>query len=240
MASLDNIEVFLDDTGFFHIVGYGDDTTAASLYNNYRAFEAVGKPTSSMSYRTMHINNTEFGSMIDDMTVTDNFVVFIGKSINPYISVQGSLGLGYTFYTFPKIDMFGNPPFHSQFFQTSTFVISAGGNEIEPTSNEPTYQSRPRIVHYKSDAVAVCSHRDNLVRAIFSTPNSFQFIPTQSFLVNRTFDLSPLLSGNNITMHWVSMACAPIIKNTDIDGFLYDASTQRYVVLHHYDFASNP
>ncbi len=79
LLTLDNIEVYHDTTGAIRIAGYGVYSYYALNVTLYRAFEAVGTPVAGMQYRTMDLWCAGPFADIADLTVTDNFVVYLSR-----------------------------------------------------------------------------------------------------------------------------------------------------------------
>lgn len=226
MATLENIEVFRDGSGYYHVAGYGKDAGISGA-NVYRAFEAEGRPTSTMDYRTLRIDCEMFGDKVVDMAVTDNFVVYLGQCMNSY----STEGYGLTLHAFPKFDMFGTPPYLTQFYQTVSYTYLAGDGRVN--CYDPIHSSRAKIVHSKKDEVAVCSYREDLAWTLLPS-NLVNYTITGVSLVNRTFDLSPLLVGSDIAMLSAARADLRATFVGDIVGFIYDPTTEHYAVLHSY------
>lgn len=216
MLTLDNIEVYCDPScNEIHVAGYGHSPTSS---NADMLFEAVGHPTTGMNYRTMQVPSTGWYPNIVDMTITQNYAVFLSQNMldGSYLS-----SIGVELYPFPKFAMFDTHPFTTDFFQFGG-TIYAGTMAMRHTN--PYYQ--PRIVHYDNDKVAVLSH--GIVTYISTV------LPSIGELSFHTFDLSPLSAGNHILMtsaHSVSLPNPNVYNIVDVQ---YDYGLLQYLVLHQY------
>ncbi len=233
---LENIEVFRESgAGKFHIAGYGRryGATTQSI-----AFEAIGMPF-SMRYRSLVLWEFSPSSDITDMAVTDNYVVFLGRDLDggcptPLLSH----GLAVTLHAFPKYNMFIMPLVPPYFFQTINVSYLNGCYAVE--NNDPYFNSKPKITHVDNDIVAVCSHRRDYLYdpSCFcipppSTPCGINPpTPTNTYLVLRTYDLSPLSSNNPITMQSVYAAELYAGEVNDVKKIVFDPMSKKYLVLH--------
>lgn len=226
LASLDNIEVYHSASGNeIHVAGYG---RRPSESKTDMVFEAVGLPTTGMSYRTMKITPSS-GLDVDivDMAITDNYAVFLSQVMYDYSSLYG---IGVELYPFPKYAMFDTPPFTSDFFQFAAVDYCPCHLQVYGLNIDPV--SFPCIVHSTEDKVSVCSH--NITNNV-TDPHA----PSSSSgeLAFRTFDLSPLSLSSPITMtaaHYIEL---PKPNLGDIVDLLYDRGQDCYLVFHQHEAA---
>lgn len=224
---LQNIEVFKKISNSYHIAGYGRD---ASL--DYVAFEAVGHPYTGMQCRTLLLEYDNSKSDILDMTVTDNYVVYLRHET--FRPCNPDFVHGLTLIPFEKYDMFNLPIDSAYFFQTSVF-LSYGGI-IYPENVEPAGYGSSNIVHTEGDIVAVCAYRrDNdflncylLSGNLCDCENAY----VRTYLTLRHYDMSPLASNRPVVM--TSAYAAQLVNGAtgSVPGFGYDNSKRCYVALH--------
>lgn len=242
LKSLDNIEISYAVRGDIHIAGYGDDL---GIPARYLAFEAVGNTVSGMQYRTLELNQ---GYDIVDMTLTDNYVVYMEHVQSDACTV--GFGIGIYLHPFPKYNMFDSPPYYYYYFETSDegytsyWVNGEGGNLVMisylyPLNDDPHYNVHPMMTQYEGDMIAVCSYRRDFNFAQISPPQSFpcggNLTRTNSYLALRMFDLSPLLTINPIQMTSASVAQLYSGECNSIDAFEYDNMSKHFVVLHRHE-----
>lgn len=132
LSDLADIEVYRDVNNYVHIAGVGSSSSSPLPHNI--GFEAFGTFPMGMKYRV-----ASFYTDVYDLTVTDNYVVYVGN----YDST------GVTLYSFPKNDIF-SPGLHP----SVCFPVSIIPQVIEPISPENL-----RIVHTIQDSVATISYR---------------------------------------------------------------------------------
>lgn len=233
LVSLDNIEVYLKDAKTYCVAGYGPESGGG-----YLAFEAIGDPLTSMSYRTLLLKYENNSYQIVDMTVTDNYVVYLGEVRSSFCDPH--YGYGITLYPFPKSDMFSLPLLADYFFHTTT--LTSLGSRIYPENMEPYWYSNPKIVTVENDKVAVCAHR----RDIDFMSCAEGFLPgtvpclcdyevrTNTYLALRTYDLSPLSSSQPIAMLSADAAELYPGEATMINDFKYSKKTGTFVALHYH------
>ena len=234
LQELKNIEVFRDQTGRIHVAGYGQH--AVSPYKQYYAFEAVGFPVSGMQYRTADLLNGGDWDEIRDMTVTDNFVVYM-ECMRTYPCYYNH-GYGIKLKAFPKNDMFSSTYFTEGFFQTITnqYRYADGCGHVVPENSDP-YTWEAKMVHVDEDRVAVCSYRydfDNT--GWYSTGCGLYdcgggIYPVKYYLAHRIYDISPILLNQPMVMTSAAVALLPG-QVSQIDCFLYDSDKETYIVQH--------
>ena len=246
LKSLDNIEIFHAVRGNIHIAGYGDDLGVPA---RYLAFEAVGNTVSGMQYRTLDLNQ---GYDIVDMTLTDNYVVYMEHVKSDACTV--GFGIGIYLHPFPKYNMFDSPPYSYYYFETtdeghtSYYIYDEDGNSVMlsylyPLNDDPYYSVPPIMTHYEGDMIAVCSYRRdfNFVQ-IFPPqlwPCGGNLSHTNTYLAFRTFDLSPLPGANPIQMTSASVAQLYPGVCKSIDALEYDNMSEHFVVLHRHESSLN-
>lgn len=217
METVDNIEVFRDVSGYVHIVGYGKTSTPPGAAGNYyRAFEAIGTLSGLFNWRTSAMWRYGIYSDIVDMTVTNNFVVFLG-----WERLLNSNGIGVTLHPFPKYNMLSSTTATAYYFQLSTYNFYP----FYPDYYDPI--SSPRITHCRGDNVSVCSYRND-IEPDGSTLNGTKY------LSHRIFDVSPCLGGLPVQMLSAATALMPGDVSSIVD-LNYDAYSDNYVVLHSHD-----
>ncbi len=220
MESVENIEIFRDLSGYVHIVGYGKTATppgAAGTY--YRAFEAIGNLPGLFNWRTSALWRYGIFSDILDMTVTDDFVVFLGweRASNYYD------GIGVTLHSFPKYNMLSSTTTTAYFFQLVTY------NYFPTTSDYYDPFSPPRITHSRGNNVSVCSYRKDI------DPSSSTGYGA-CYLSHWIFDVSPCLGGLPVQMVSAATVLMPGNVNSIVD-LEYDANSSSYVVLHSHELS---
>ena len=212
--SLENIEVYHDLSGTIHIAGYGTSSTPACT-SSYKAFEAVGSPVSGMQYR---VADLMCGTSMEDMVVTDDYVVYVSAS-----RVPGYYGLGVYMEPFPKYNMFATNLHSNFFFQHTGFIPVYCMSDYHPTVSDP--QSVLKATYIDSNKIAVITHRD--VYSHCPPPR----ITVSSSLALRTYDVSPLSLSNPIVMTSNAVVQLPYVSTCGIIGFEYDRPTKHYVAL---------
>ena len=231
---LDNIEVYHNPLGEICIAGYGLYDMPLSGWPYFRAFEAVGLPSSGMSYRTLDLI---YAGDIVDMAVTDNYVVYMNHDRNS--ACYNNNGIGVILQPFPKYGIFSSPPFQFTYLEsiTSTIRYPDGVHAyVTPDNDDPYYAAPPKMVHSTNDNIAVCSYRRdfdfNGWSAVYPVICGSGEQRSNTYLALRTYDLSPLSTGNPILM--TSASAAPLFpdEGISIDGFEYDNIMGRYIVLH--------
>ena len=258
LMSLDNIEVFTDQGGGIHIAGYGVHSVSPDPYNplpynfvytRYRAFEAVGNPTTGMQYRVADLYSGGLKSDIKDIAVTDNYVVYLqccrNKFCEPFTGVNVDLEV------FPKYNMFSATHFTLGQFETTTshqvnhYVNGHYCSYIVPDNSDP-YSSEAKMVHIGQDKVAVCSYRADVdypgwIPFYDCQPYPYDYcIPVlfycenQWYLANRVYDISPVLTNNPIVMVSADVAQLPPVLDV-IEDFVYDSQRKSYVVVHRHE-----
>ena len=246
LKSLDNIEISYAVRGNIHIAGYGDDLGVPA---RYLAFEAVGNTVSDMQYRTLDLNQ---GYDIVDMTLTDNYVVYMEHIKSNECTVP--FGFGIYLHPFPKYNMFDSPPYTYYYFETidnhvESFTYNANPYAyVIPDNDDPHYPVPPVMTHYGEDKIAVCSYRRDLNWNLILPPIPSPPLPppaldpcagilsyTNTYLSFRTFDLSPLLVSNPIQMTSASLAQLYSGRCISIDAFEYDNMSKHFVVLHRHE-----
>lgn len=237
LNTLENIEVFYEPGDEkIHIAGYGNGS--ASTYSGYLAFEAFGASLSSMQYRTLPLWLSGAYSQISDMAVTNSYVVYLEHSRD--FSCYNHYGLGISLQAFPKYDMFTPPLLPPTFFQTVN--ITNIPPYVIPDEEDPHHLSSPMIVKKENDIVTVCSNRRKFQYSstfTYSTPCGTPTPQnTDSYLVLRTFDLSPLSINNPIMM--ISADAAELYAGNvfNIKGFTYNDRLQVYYVLYQHESSS--
>jgi hypothetical protein len=238
LKSLDNIEISYAVRGDIHIAGYGDDLGIPPA--RYLAFEAVGNTVSGMQYRTLELNQ---GYDIVDMTLTDNYVVYMEHVKSNECNVP--FGIGIYLHPFPKYNMFDSPPYSYYFFETidnhvESFTYNANPYAyVVPNNDDPHYSVPPVMTHYGEDKIAVCSYRRDLNFALLSPPQPHpcggNLTPTNTYLTFRMFDLSPLYVSDPIQMTSASLAQLYSGRCISIDAFEYDNMSNHFVVLHRHE-----
>ncbi len=239
LQELNNIEVFRDEAGKIHVAGYG--LHAITTYNHklYYAFEAVGFPMSGMQYRTADLINSGIRNDIRDITVTDNYVVYLecdrNQACSPYFAI------GITLKAFPKYDMFSTSQFTEDFFQTITnhyeYDNTVGCGFVIPDNDDP-HNWEAKMVHIDEDKVAVCSYRSDLDNTTWSPApiNPCNKCVTginndTYYLAHRIYDISPIQTNQPMVM--LSAAIAKLPYDVDnIDDFKYDSQNNTYIVQH--------
>ncbi len=232
VLSLDNIEVYQKDDRDYYIAGYG-----SSSIPGYLAFESYGHPSTGMQYRTLQLEYDNYNFPIDDIAVTDNYVVYMcAYRSNAYVT---DCGYGITLYPFPKFDMFQTPYYPGYFFQT--IVVSTYGSLYYLESNEPFSNSSPKMVPLDNDIITVAAHRRKIdFLGCYPNSSSDPFICMKNYvstsLTFRTYDISPISSSQPITM--ISANEVQLYDNTGISSgptmtdFVYDPVSENYLVLH--------
>lgn len=246
LESLDNIELFYDQEGVIHVAGYGTSSypyTPPYPYCSpmFLAFEAVGTPATGMQYRTLQLENNACFSDVVDMTVTDNYVVYLEWQRSQ--ECYDHYGLGVILQPFPKYNMFASTPFPYFYFQTVNIINLgyAGDTYIVPLNDDPHF-AEPRITHIQDDEVAVCSFRRNFNVTYWPyslTCPSCQMPLVETYLALRTYDLSPMLFNNTVLMTAASIAEINPDIVSSIDGFRYDAPSNHFVALYRHKNPSN-
>ena len=238
LLSLDNIEVYNNQSGDICIAGYGVNR-ALSTKTFYSAFEAVGNLFSGMVYRTLDFYYTGNYADITDMAVTDNFVVYISDTRNQFY--PNHVGIGVLLHPFPKYNMFGPYPSYVHAYQLTTISQNCPGNVV-PIVSDPYWipgsvKTSPQIVHSSSDRVAVCTHRRDLLDNC--DPIAMY---TSSNITNIQFDLFPLLGSLSSPVPMTSniMAQLPLGQLYSMEGFIYDQTGDRYATLHRRESTTFP
>ena len=231
---LENIEVFRDDSGQIHVVGYGK--YYPSIYRHYSAFEAVGFPILGMQYKTTDLFCNGDWDEMRDVVVTDNYVVFMESNRSP-ICMQHS-GYGITLKAFDKNNMFLAPYFKSCFFQTIVYqtIYADGCDHLVAESNDP-YHGVARMVHVERDKVAVCSYRHDWDNSTWS-PNGCNMWDcgccsgaVNYCLAHRVYDISPIQIDQPMVMTSAAVAQLPG-DCSNMDCLLYDSQHGTYIVQH--------
>lgn len=246
LQTLDNIEVYHDSLGNICIAGYGIHN-AYPHSTMYRAFEAVGTPTTGMQYRTMDLYYSGWYEHVTDLTVTNNFVVYVSDTRNQLC--PGHVGLGIFLHVFPKYNQFGSYPNYLHFYQLTTnstlypsyvLPIIDDPHSVDPDSTKP----KPKIVYSTDDIVAVCTYRKDLDDSGWNPPAPDESpacgskLPSiKSFITNIRFDVSTLVSNlsNQVPMLSYDIAELPNYELISIDDILYEPQTMRYVALHSHE-----
>jgi|GEM_PF-1626542 len=241
LRSLDNIEVFSDQGRNIHIAGYGSERSATPpcTYKNY-AFEAVGSPITGMQYRILKLAKDGCMNSIVDMTVTNNYVVYLEEHRSQ--ECNDNFGIGISLQPFPKYNMFASSPYPYYYFETTTSHIGYATNSVLPTAyvvsdNDDPCVAAPRITHTFDDEVAVCSYRSDF------DPSSWVGDTTllcggiltrlNTKLALRTYDLSPMQYSGSILMTAAASAYLTTLDGCgSIDGFEYNAESEHFLVLH--------
>lgn len=245
LISLDNIELYHDQDGSIHVAGYGKEPNpytppapgVSVCPNIYLAFEAVGSLTAGMQYRVLELDRSGCSSEIVDMTVTDNYVVYLEWSRSEECFYQ--YGMGILLQPFPKYNMFASIPNPYFYFETTDDHIGYAGTSwfVLPYQADP-YSVPPRITHTIENEVAVCSYRRDFdYLTWFGNPTSpcggtMFYDNTPTCLAIRTYNLSPLLTNNPVPMTNASIAPMTPGDVKSIDGFRYDEQKAHFVVLH--------
>ena len=247
LISLDNIELYHDQGGSIHVVGYGkmdcpwtptppDGCAPPYLY---LAFEAVGTLATGMQYRVLELQDHACYSEVVDMAVTDNYVVYLER--NRSQECHYHYGFGITLQPFPKFYMFPSPPYPYFYFETTTcttlYVPGTIHAYVVPFNDDP-YLVAPKITHTTEDEVAVCSYRRDfdyntwLGDTTLPCGGWMYYSSAPTSLAIRTYDFSPLLINNPVPM--TNAASAPMTPGDveGIDGFRYDSQKMHFVVLH--------
>ena len=241
LLTLDNIEVYYDTTGAIRIAGYGMHLDLGSFSHLYRAFEAVGSPTTGMQYRTMDLWSLGQYGDISDVVVTDNFVVYLASDRNQACTTH--VGIGIFLQPFPKYDMFGTAPFYYHFFQLSYMAPNHPGYVL-PINNDPynNYTNGvvyPKMVHSVGDEIAVCTYRKDLdVSAwYYYYPCGDPLSEMATYITHYGFDLSALVPSTNNFIQMTSNAIAQLYNGDvlTLDGYEYDPQTKRYAILHRHE-----
>ena len=245
LITLDDIEVFKDQGGGVHIVGYGKhkdyigssvcDTTHSQLFL-YKAFEAVGSPLSGMVYRTADLYGGGLYSRIEDVVVTDNYIVFLGCDKNQCCPLYH--GVGIDLEVLPKFNMLSAPHIDLGQFMTiedETRFIPGCTLVLRANSDPDEYQAK--MVSIGQDRVAVCSHRVDI---------DYSFVPlscqdcqieprSTCYLAHRIYDISPLFTNNPIIMTSAVAATLPSSRGMVecVKGLRYDNC--HYYVLHKFE-----
>lgn len=207
IVSLEDIEVYRDDKNKIHIAGYGVDNGSGGLV--HKGFEAVGPTFYNMMYRV-----ETFTDEICDLTVTDNYVAYLGPS------TPGGYGsIGIFLYVCPRNDIFSNSNIPFFFYQTSSHLPGI------PRITEPRYPSNIKIVHVNQDTVSVITCKE-------VTPSGSMYYPVISTsLVLRTYDLSALAGGSPVVMHSAYEMIYNINQTPAIHDFKYDPIQYTYSIL---------
>lgn len=246
LRSLDNIEVFSDQGGNIHIAGYGSDLSATSpcTHSNY-AFEAVGSPITGMQYRILKLAKDGCMNSIVDMTVTNNYVVYLEEHRSQ--KCYDNFGIGIALQPFPKYNMFASSPYPYYYFETTTSHIDYAQNSILPTAyvvpdNDDPHTVPPRITHTFDDEVAVCSYRSDFIASSWQGDTTLlcggSMERNNTYLAFRTYDLSPMQYNNPVPMTAAAIAIVSNLVNCkSIDGFVFDTETEHFVVLHRHETA---
>ena len=223
LESLDNIEVFRDVSGQVHVAGYGSYILPIGYYK-YRIFEAIGNLPGYMWSRAADFCSffSPRLSEVVDMTVTDNYVVFLEHDKSDPADVSyGPYGVGISLYPLPKYNMLSTTTIPDFFFQTVTY--NNFPDHIVPDYQDPV--TKPKIAYSGEEKVAVCSYRRDM------DPGSMGHTLNQWYLVHRVYDLNPYLSsGSPIVM--TSAAMAPLPDDVGLfNGFEYDPVKKKYITL---------
>ena len=229
IASLENIEVYRDDKKNIHIAGYGVGYSGTTTI--YKGFEAVGPTLTNMKYRV-----ETFPDEVCDLTVTDNYVAYVG----PFSSIVfGSFGV--MLYMFPKNDMFYNTYFSTAYYQTAYHYPSTDpGWWSVLYIQEPLYPSKLKITHVDKDTVATLSYK--LRRDPYPPVPPSTVIPAtiSHDMVLRTYDLSTLASGNPVVMHSAYDMIFNGFPSLDMYAFEYDPMQKTYSVFQQLSYPSTP
>ena len=239
LLTLDNIEVYHDTTGAIRIAGYGVYSYYALNVTLYRAFEAVGTPVAGMQYRTMDLWCAGPFADIADLTVTDNFVVYLSRERNQLC--VPNLGIGISLHPLPKYDMFGTLPYYYHSFQFTSISPLFSYGYVVPINDDPYHEVMPKIVHSTGDEVAVCTYRKDLDESGLIPPLppcvSAYTPPINAYITLYEFDLTALVPSINNVVPMTSRAIAQL--NNDIvislDGLVYESQTHRYIILHRHE-----
>ena len=237
LQRLDNIEVFRDQTGKVHVVGFGLHDFLPS--KQYYAFEAVGYPVSGMYYKTADLINGGNWDDIRDIAVTDNYVVYLECERNYPCHPHHAYGI--KLKAFPKYDMFSASQFTEGFFQTITNHYAhnnvLGCGFVLPDNDDP-YNWEAKMVHIGEDKVAVCSYRSDLDNTNWTSTGCDPLSdcigginPNKYYLAHRIYDISPILTNQPMVM--LSAAIAELPDDVyNIDCFLFDNQNNTYIVQH--------
>ena len=230
LTSLINIEVYKKEpnTNIYFIAGYGRDASLDPV-----AFEAEGHPYTGMKYRTLLLEYGNYKSNILDMTVTDNYVVYLRHEVGRLVPCTSNFIYGATLIPFKKFNMFDPPLDSAYFFQTS--VVSNIGSLLYVENIEPAGDRSSKIVHVKGDLVAICAHRrdnDFLNCIPYNGLCVCESNYVKTYLTLRHYDLAPLASSRPIMM--TSAYAAELVngETVHIPGFKYDRSNKSYLALH--------
>lgn len=245
LESLDNIELYHGQGNSIHIAGYGSAPIPSSYPPSYCtckniAFEAVGHPTTGMQYRTLDLAKDGCVNNIVDMTVTDNFVVYLEW----FRSTEccENFGIGVCLQPFLKNNMFASSPFPYYYYETTshqTAYALDGSPYVIPENDDPC-TTPPQITTTFEDEVAVISYRRDF--DIITWPRDPNLDcggcsnRSNTYLAFRTYDLSPMLYNNPVPMTAASSAQLSYPGEvSSIDGFEFDATTEHFVVLHRHE-----
>ena len=246
LKSLDNIELYHNQAGDICIAGYGNANGTTTVY---RAFEAVGSLSTGMQYRVLELPLMDSQSRIVDMAVTDNYVVYMEHFKSNECNIP--FGIGINLHSFPKYNMLASWPNPYYYFETSdhttTSFYGLGHDGLYhlftyeyPISEDPHYNAPPQMTHYGNDRIAVCSHRRDIsfsFNPLYTHPHPCggDLLYTNTYVALRTYDLSPMLTGNPILM--TSAAIAQLYSGScpSIDGLEYDALSHFFVALHRHE-----
>ena len=234
LKDLRNIEVFRDQRGKAHVVGFGLHDVLPS--KQYYAFEAVGYPVLGMCYKTTDLFNDGDWSDIRNVVVTDNYVVVMESDrTNPCLQHSGYC---IKLKAFNKNDMFAASYFTECYFQTITnsYIYDMGCGHVVGDNNDP-YNWEAKMVHIGADKVAVCSYRhdwDNSNWQAFGCDPCDCGGPSyvdNHYLAHRIYDISPIQINQPMVM--ISAAVAQLPGDfSNIDCFLYDSQQKTYIVQH--------
>lgn len=197
LSDLADIEVYRDVNNYVHIAGVGSSSSSPLPHNI--GFEAFGTFPMGMKYRV-----ASFYTDVYDLTVTDNYVVYVGN----YDST------GVTLYSFPKNDIF-SPGLHP----SVCFPVSIIPQVIEPISPENL-----RIVHTIQDSVATISYRvevSSMIPIVVASQN----------MVLRTYDVG-VTNIQMVDAYKMTLPGHSYSDWGEVAEFKYDKALRTYYALY--------